>query len=956
MLKFALTALVLAAGATAYAQETTTGPVTLGNGTTTVTWAQFAAAVNNPNSIVAPNVTLPDDDETVTALAAANQKLEAAKEAAKNPTVENEAELKGKIETAEGAYNTAKTDSTTYAGYTATAEGTLNDAIATLKLKTDKYSADSLKILEFNDSVTAYNAKLSEYSTDLSDLNTELNAVPFSKRDSIVNVDWLQKNIEAVTKYYKTFNIAWQGGVDPVLPIYYYTGTVGMGNNKSTTLFLSFVKPESETLSFGDKDVAWLTAKKPTDLYAALHPKDVMLNISTVYVYLNSGYKSNNGNLTLTNFDKTSILDILLAAETQITALKTNVDYIVDTIQIKTYSKDNQAKVDSLNREIASVQNKQANTRIYRTNANNKIESLTNSNATLKTEIDNFRSGELKTAQDAYDQAVKNQEPYNEAYATAITNLFNARQNLANAQAEAQTAADQAVVTAQADADKADADYKAALKAAQDDANDTLRGYYTDVTLNDDVVATAPITQSISDVTINGGGHILTIALENATQTTLFKRFTGHINNLAINGAFATSTQGGSFDNVARWNSDAEGSKAGVYYNEQGTGTNYSDLYALGFAARDNFGVSNNALTTATADTKVYSITTFDYDGENVTPSLQYVTASNGKFYSKDNAAGFVLKDNQFAQSGTNDLTGFDNVYYTENGLSTCDNVVIKDNVDFYCPVNLTAKNVTYKRDFVYKSDNYGMNALCLPFAVPASAFGDGKDIRSICTFEKIDYETQKFWFINTGKTIPANTPVLLLTEINTPVTSIELGTTSIPQTTKQIVVSEGNTEDESVCYGTLVNATKADLNGESEVDFIYGLTKNNKFQAAADNANISAFRMMVGTHKSVMARAPRRSPAEYISEFSIGILDEDGNDITNELSGIESVASDAQSFSVTTAQGEIIINSDADYGKVEIYTVDGRLAAVANVTVGTTTVNVQSGIYIVMGKKVMVK
>ena len=87
-----------------------------------------------------------------------------------------------------------------------------------------------------------------------------------------------------------------------------------------------------------------------------------------------------------------------------------------------------------------------------------------------------------------------------------------------------------------------------------------------------------------------------------------------------------------------------------------------------------------------------------------------------------------------------------------------------------------------------------------------------------------------------------------------------------------------------------------------------------------------------------------------------IGIVDEKGVEITGDLSGIGSVNADASSLTIAGGQGEIIITSDADYGKVEIYAVDGKLAAVANVIVGTTTVDVQKGLYIVMGKKVLVK
>ena len=98
------------------------------------------------------------------------------------------------------------------------------------------------------------------------------------------------------------------------------------------------------------------------------------------------------------------------------------------------------------------------------------------------------------------------------------------------------------------------------------------------------------------------------------------------------------------------------------------------------------------------------------------------------------------------------------------------------------------------------------------------------------------------------------------------------------------------------------------------------------------------------------------QGPSRRVSD-PLAILDEKGIEITDDIiTGVKNVAEETSSLNIAGGQGEIVITSDADYGKVEVYTMAGGVAAVADVMAGTTSVSLQKGIYIVMGKKVMVK
>ena len=506
---------------------------------------------------------------------------------------------------------------------------------------------------------------------------------------------------------------------------------------------------------------------------------------------------------------------------------------------------------------------------------------------------------------DAKDKVVEAQEELSEAQA-AQTEAQNAAQDAADKYTEdrntynaAETAYNNAVAT----------------------ANSTARANYQNISLTDDVNITEAITEEYSG-RINANQHIINVNVPAA-----FNVFSGRLSNAAINGVIASDYASATFSNVAAY----RGTNAtSAFYDDHSTRSTYTNLGALGFAARDLYGVNftENKLTNLGTDNanRVYDITVYEL---NNVSTQSYVVKSGDAFQSAKGAV--TIPANRFAKSATDDLTGVNNVFYGEN--NTCDNALITDGETFYAPVDIQATNMTYTREF-----NEGYNTVCLPFELTADA-----NIKALCEYES---ETpDKLYFTKIEGTIPANTPVLLVANSDF---SFENKPATIKKTTDMVIVGKGP-GNSSESYGFLKKTGRGEFEGDSQGYRVLGL-KGQSFIAAAEGATFPAFRMVVtGSPAAVAAsKAPR----------AIGILDEKGVEITDLLTGVQTVAADEEelTFDIAAGQGEIIFTSFEDFGKVEIYTLDGKVAAVANVTEGTTSVNVQKGLYIVMGKKFVVR
>lgn len=464
-------------------------------------------------------------------------------------------------------------------------------------------------------------------------------------------------------------------------------------------------------------------------------------------------------------------------------------------------------------------------------------------------------------------------------------------------------------------------------KSIADSAAAALDNYKT-VQLNADITVAAADLVGNFDGVIIGNGHVITLG---ESAASVFNNFSGTLSNVAVNGKFAASVAGAKFSNVAAWNS------VGAYYNEAGAKTdNIGTLSQLGYLVRDNFkaDVANNKIVAMSTEgvSPVYKLTVYNI---NSTP-IVYVQESNGALL-KDGAA-YDIPANTFAKSETRDLKGVANIFFDDN---TCESVVISDKNDFYCPVDLVAAKVSYNRNFAA-----GKQAVCLPFELTASTFGSD-NVEYICRYDKED--EARFWFKKIGGAIPAYTPTLI--HAKGAFTMAYITNVTIKATpASQITEDEGDVTDPSKGYGMLKKATRDEFNGVEYGYSIFGLTTSGTFKRAADGVALPALRLVVSSKYG--PNTVNGGPAKSLGtdEKGIGILEEDGT------TAIEDVAANVAAVTVVGGQNEIIFTAEADYTKVGVYSIDGRLAATADIKAGTTSVNVPTGLYVVMGKKVLVK
>lgn len=497
--------------------------------------------------------------------------------------------------------------------------------------------------------------------------------------------------------------------------------------------------------------------------------------------------------------------------------------------------------------------------------------------------------------------------------------------------------------TAQTNADNAKAaaitallNLQAAEKAYAAAAASALTNY-DEVTLTGDVTATVAVTKPYSGH-INAGGNVITINLTEGTLFgTNFKNAT--LENAIINGSFATGTTANNYSNVAAWRGTT-----GVYYDsDNGTSGTISNIGELAFKYRDlqffsaDIFVDENGgkLVKWSKDNQVYDITLYQTDAT----TQFYTNLNNGKFV---NNPVSEVSPNAFYESKTNDFGNIANVIVGK----TCANVVIEDKQSFYCPFDITATNVTLNRKL-----NAGYNTVCLPFEMTPTNMGLGtSDL--LCTYDK---ETpDKFWFNKTNK-VDANTPALVYLANAKELTT--LSGVTIKETDKsQLVNYEGATDDPSQACGLFNNTTADDIRGASKTIKVYGLqggnTSDPKFNPAG-TATFGAFRMVI-VSEIAAAEAEQGLPQRV---RGIAVVDEKGIEINpGEVSGVEIIDMESSSLTVTPGRGEIIITTDANYGMQTVYTMDGKTVATVNVVEGINTVNVPSGIYVVMGQKVMVE
>ena len=906
--------------------------VVLNNGAGTVSWDDFAAVINGTKTVEGDTVSFKKNnpnDASVVALATANTDYKAAQEAADAAA--------SAVTSANEDLASAKTVLEPFTEKITEAEDALSKADAELAQWNTELQGYNNDVTRYSGQVTSLGAQIDDAKDDLAAAQKDLAAVTtFTPKEIFTSPDF-EKIYNAATAYqtaYMNYN-PFTGENDKDLDIWYKITTAGRGSS----ITLAFINPNQ---------TGWNECNKVSEFDAVLYPQSNPngLTFSTLQVYLGSIYTTTQNNCVL--YASAPVTDRLI--QDAVSALNSVKTPYTTTEQVPSYNDPG----DKLQEAVKEAQDKVDTLTADRRTANANLTTANQNVADTQAKIDGYTKTvgadgktQQQTLQDAVSDAKDNAAGAEAAVASAQDAYDKAVAESAT-KAEAATAAEAAVKTAEA--------------GVQTAANNAAKANYNRITLNSDVEATAAITADTFSGTILGNGYVIT----NKSGSTLFDTFSGRMSNVAINGTFAEFTNGASFNNVAYWPGN---NSNGAYYDEAGTRTAYSDLGALGFETRDNgFGVnfSENALTSLAAnkDSKVYSFTVYNFTTNNSSAdpiisqsAPNYAVISDGTI--NTSAGPLNLPVNTFAQSATDDVEGMGltNVFYGPANNYVADEVEITDGEQFCSPVDLTAKSLSYTRTFNAKSTAKASNGedtmttVCLPFEI-SKVLND--NIKAVCTFDKAGVKDNKniFWFTRktAGETIGANTPAVFITN-GEEFTLDDMENVAISKTTKMIVSRESdNADDDCLAFGNFKRVGIGEFAGDysAEMGQMYGL-QGGVFKPAGEGSTFPAFRMVIKcTQLPIVADATR-----YIR-----ILDERGLDITDDLTtGINNASSDDMTeFEVMGGVGEIIINTEVDLGGVPVYSMEGKMVKMADVYAGTTNVNVEKGIYIVLGKKVLVK
>ena len=911
--------------------------VVLNNGATT-SWDDFAAVINGTKTVEGDTVSFKKNnpnDASVVALASANTAYEVAQEAAKTAA--------SAVTAAESDLGNAKTDLEPFTKKITAAEDTLNKAEAQLAQWNTELAGYNNEVTRYTGEVTTLTAQLDDAKDVLATAQKNLDAATSYTPEETIASEGFEKIYNAATAYqtaWMSYNPETQEP-NPSLDIWYQIARSGRGFQ----ITLAFTDPGNS---------GWESCHTISEFDAVLY-NDTYPNgrtFNTLQVYLGPIKKPNGSTLTESEYNVTysqspNTERIIQDAVSALNSVKSSFS---TTTQVPSYNDTDgtlQAAVEEAQKNVNTLTADRRTANANLTTANQNL-------AATQTKIDGYTKTVVtdgKTQQQILKDAVetaKNNAADAEAAVASAQDAYDKAVAESAAKAEAATAAEQKVAEAEA-----------GVQAA---ANNAAKANYNSVTLDGNVIAETAITVENFTGTIKGEGYTIT----NKTGTTLFDGFAGRLSNAAINGQFAAFTTGASFNNVAYWPGN---NSNGAYYDVDNTRTAYSDLGALGFETRDNgFGVdfAANALTSLKTDegSKVYNFTVYNFTTNNSSAdpiisqsAPNYAVISEGTINTSNGP--LTLQANTFAQSATDDVEGMGltNVFYGPANNYVADNVVITDGQQFCSPVDLTAKSLSYTRTFNAKSTAKASNGedtmttVCLPFEI-SPVLND--NINAVCTFDKAGVKDGKdiFWFTKkrNNETIGANTPAVFITN-GEEFTLNDIKDVAISKTTKMIVSRESdNADDDCIAFGNFKIVGVGEFAGDysAEMGQMYGL-QGGVFKPAGEGAYFPAFRMVIKCTKlPTKPNAPR-----YIR-----ILDERGLDITDDLTtGINNVSSDDMTeFEVMGGVGEIIINTEVDLGGVPVYSMEGKMVKMADVYAGTTNVNVEKGIYIVLGKKVLVK
>ena len=303
-----------------------------------------------------------------------------------------------------------------------------------------------------------------------------------------------------------------------------------------------------------------------------------------------------------------------------------------------------------------------------------------------------------------------------------------------------------------------------------------------------------------------------------------------------------------------------------------------------------------------------------------------------------------MIEDAVSATTGTNIVVKSGEAY-------TCANLVLTDGADFYTPYDFTAAQATYSRQpKVYADGSKGWETLCLPFGGQLQV--DGTPLTPVTTGAEGGYwlrrltgvsgTTLLFSSYETGAdaSIKAGVPyIIALPGSEFEGESLEGKAFSVVGTDVTVSMTTNRATADAYTFGGAY-ATTPVATGSS-----YLLNADGSlFELQAADASSAPFRAYITADTQASTRGTGSLPP------CLSIGNGDGT-----LTGIESApATDADELRVYGAAGRLVIRTSRPLG-VTVCNMQGQLLWHGTVD-GERTLELESGVYVVNGKKGMVR
>ena len=351
-------------------------------------------------------------------------------------------------------------------------------------------------------------------------------------------------------------------------------------------------------------------------------------------------------------------------------------------------------------------------------------------------------------------------------------------------------------------------------------------------------------------------------------------------------------------------------------------------------------GTDNYPVLTTDEAMRVYAAK--QYNGSANATEL-YTNASGISLPEESNAL-LVIEDAVSAPTSTN-------VVVKKDGAYTCANLVLTDGADFYTPYDFTATQATYsRRPKVYADGSQGWETLCLPFGGQLRV--DGTPLTPVTTGAEGGYwlrrltgvsgTTLLFSSYETGAdaSIEAGVPyIIALPGSEFEDESLEDKAFSVVGTDVTVSMTTNRATADAYTFGGAY-ATTPVATGSS-----YLLNADGSlFELQAADASSAPFRAYITADTQASTRGTGSLPP------CLSIGNGDGT-----LTGIESApATDADELRVYGAADRLVIRTSRPLG-VTVCNMQGQLLWHGTVD-GERTLELESGVYVVNGKKGMVR